>query len=149
MLLAKLERTCTCSLKAYIPVLYIVHLTNKVIGLLNACLVIGQPSSTDRGKRGTKRHVLTDQKGIPLFVSITGANTHDMKAAIDTLDTMIVQRPSYKQNLCLDKGYDFPEIEKEGTKRRYIPHIRHRGEERFRAKIFCKEMGCRKNKFLA
>ena len=31
-----------------------------------------------------------------------------MKAAIDTLDTMIVQRPSYKQNLCLDKGYDFP-----------------------------------------
>jgi hypothetical protein len=34
-----------------------------------------------------------------------------MKAAIDTLDTMIVQRPSCKQNLCLDKGYDFPEIE--------------------------------------
>ena len=52
---------------------------------------------TDRGKSGTKRHVLTDQKGIPLSVSITGANTHDMKAAIDTLDTMIVQRPSYKQ----------------------------------------------------
>jgi putative transposase len=86
---------------------------------------------TDRGKSGTKRHVLTDQKGIPLSVSITGANTHDMKAAIDTLDTIIVQRPSYKQNLCLDKGYDFPEIEKEITKRRYIPHIRHRGEERF------------------
>ena len=40
---------------------------------------------TDRGKSGTKRHVLTDQKGIPLSVSITGANTHDMKAAIDTL----------------------------------------------------------------
>ena len=86
---------------------------------------------TDRGKSGTKRHVLTDQKGIPLSVSITGANTHDMKAAIDTLDTTIVQRPHYKQNLCLDKGYDFPEIEKEITKRRYNPHIRHRGEERF------------------
>jgi putative transposase len=57
---------------------------------------------TDRGKSGTKRHVLTDQKGIPLSVSITGANTHDMKATI-------VQRPHYKQNLCLDKGYDFPE----------------------------------------
>lgn len=54
-----------------------------------------------------------------------------MKAAIDTLDTMIVQRPSCKQNLCLDKGYDFPEIEKEVIKRKYIPHIRHRGEERF------------------
>ena len=80
---------------------------------------------------GTKCHVLTDQKGIPLSVSITGVNTHDMKAAIDTLDTTIVERPSSKQNLCLDKGYDFPEIEKEVIKRKYIPHIRHRGEERF------------------
>src|SRR5262249_707713 len=52
-------------------------------------------------------------------------------AAIDTLDTTIVQRPHYKQNLCLDKGYDFPEIEKEVIKRKYIPHIRHRGEEGF------------------
>jgi len=89
------------------------------------------PNPTDRGKLGTKRHILTDQKGIPLSASITGANTHDMKAAIDTLDSVIVKRPSYEQNLCLDKGYDFPEIEKETTKRRYIPHIRHRGEERF------------------
>ena len=85
---------------------------------------------TDRGKSGTKRHVLTDQKGIPLSVSITGANTHDMKAATDTLDTVIVKRPLCKQNLCLDKGYDFPEIERETIKRKYIPHIRHKGEER-------------------
>jgi hypothetical protein len=35
-----------------------------------------------RGKSGTKRHVLTDQKGIPLSVSFTGANTHDMKASL-------------------------------------------------------------------
>jgi putative transposase len=58
--------------------------------------------STDRGKSGTKRHVLTDQSGIPLSaVTITSANTHDMKAATDTLDNVIVKRPSYKQNLCL------------------------------------------------
>ena len=38
------------------------------------------PNPTDRGKRGTKRHVLTDQLGIPLSVVITAANTHDMKA---------------------------------------------------------------------
>jgi putative transposase len=78
---------------------------------------------TDRGKRGTKRHVLTDKKGIPLSVVITAANTHDIKAATDTLDSVIVERPLKKQNLCLDKGYDFPEIERESTKRRYIPHI--------------------------
>jgi putative transposase len=83
-----------------------------------------------RGKLGTKRHVLTDQSGITLSVIITSANTLDMmKAAKDTLDNLVVKRPSCKQNLCLDKGYDFSEIEKEGIKRRYITHIHHRGEE--------------------
>jgi putative transposase len=76
------------------------------------------PNPTDRGKIGTKRHVLTDQRGIPVSVIITSANTHDMKAATDTLFPL----------LCLDKGYDYPEIERESTKRRYVPHIRHRGE---------------------
>jgi len=74
--------------------------------------------------------VLTDQSGIPLSVTITSANTHDMKAATDTLDNVIVKRPLCKQNLCLDKGYDSSEIEREVTKRKYITHIRHRGEEK-------------------
>ena len=88
------------------------------------------PNPTDRGKMGTKRHVLTDQGGIPVSVVITSANTHDMKAATETLDRTVVKRPLNKQNLCLDKGYDYPEIERESTKRRYVPHIRHRGEEK-------------------
>jgi putative transposase len=88
------------------------------------------PNPTDRGKIGTKRHVLTDQRGIPVSVVITSANTHDMKAATETLDSVIVERPLKKQNLCLDKGYDYPEIERESTKRRYLPHIRQRGEEK-------------------
>ena len=37
------------------------------------------PNPTDRGKIGTKRNVLTDQRGIPVSVIITSANTHDMK----------------------------------------------------------------------
>ena len=53
-----------------------------------------------------------------------------MKAATETLDSAIVERPLKKQNLCLDKGYDYPEIERESTKRRYVPHIRHRGVEK-------------------
>jgi putative transposase len=88
------------------------------------------PNPTDRGKMGTKRHVLTDQRGIPVSVVITSANTHDMKAATETLDNVIVERPLKKQNLCLDKGYDYPEIERESTKRRHVPHIRHRGENK-------------------
>ena len=32
------------------------------------------PNPTDRGKKGTKRHLLTEGNGIPLAVIITGAN---------------------------------------------------------------------------
>jgi transposase len=81
---------------------------------------------------------LTDKKGIPLSVVITAANTHDMKAATETLDSIIVvKRPSprkRKQNLCLDKGYDFPEIQHEIINRGYIPHIRHKGEKKRKRK---------------
>jgi putative transposase len=89
------------------------------------------PNPTDRVKLGTKHHILTDQDGIPLSVVITAASTHDMKVAINTLDNIVVKRPSYKinkekQNLCLDKGYDFQEIENRVIKKGYSPHIRHR-----------------------
>jgi IS5 family transposase len=80
--------------------------------------------------------VLADKKGIPLSVMITAANTHDMKAATETLDCIVTKRPHPKkkkqqqqqQNLCLDKGYNYPEIEQEVVKRGYVPHIRQRGE---------------------
>jgi hypothetical protein len=64
--------------------------------------------------------------GIPLSVLITAANTHDMKSAANTLDNiMIVKRRRGRilassntiQNLCLDKGYDYPEIETESIKK--------------------------------
>jgi len=90
------------------------------------------PNPTDRGKLGTKRHTLTDQRGAPVAVVITGANCHDMKAATTTLDSLTIRRPrptvECLQHLCLDKGYDFPEIEAAVAARRYTPHIRHRGE---------------------
>ena len=90
------------------------------------------PNPTDRAKLGSKRHILTDQRGTPLSAVITGANTHDMKATFQTLDGTVVKRPRprryHPQHLCLDKGYDFPEIEAGVIARNYIPHMRHRGE---------------------
>jgi putative transposase len=87
----------------------------------------GPNPTTDRGKRGTKCHVLVDQKGIPLSVIIiTFANTHDMKVITNTLDNVAVKRPSDKQNLCPDKGYDFLEVQRSSIKRRYIPYIHYR-----------------------
>ena len=37
------------------------------------------PNPTDRAKSGTKRSLLVDGKGVPLSVSVDGANRHDMK----------------------------------------------------------------------
>jgi putative transposase len=36
------------------------------------------PNPTDRGKRGVKRSLATDARGVPLSVDIEGANVHDI-----------------------------------------------------------------------
>ena len=41
---------------------------------------------TDRSKLGTKRHILTDKKGIPISVVISSAGTHDIKLVTDVVD---------------------------------------------------------------
>ena len=81
---------------------------------------------------GTKRSVLTDEKGLPLAVVLSGANTHDVKLLEETLDHIVLLRPEpdeeHSQNLCLDAGYTGSGDAVE--QRNYIPHIRPRGEER-------------------
>ncbi len=52
-----------------------------------------------------------------------------MKSAFPTIDNIVADRPkSIKQNICMDKGYDFPEIEEGVRKRGYRDHIRQKGE---------------------
>ena len=81
---------------------------------------------------GTKRSVLVDEKGLPLAIVISGANTHDIKLLEETLDHIVMQRPDldeeHPQNLCLDAGYTGSREAVE--QRNYIPHIRPRGEEK-------------------
>ena len=49
------------------------------------------------------------------------------------LDARVVRAPAHvEQHLCLDKGYDYADAERAVRRRRYIPHIRRRGEERRR-----------------
>lgn len=93
---------------------------------------------TDRGKKGTKRSILTDGKGIPLSVTVDGANRHDKKLVKDTLDAIIFERPSQDegiQNICMDKGYDFPDIRELVKGYGYTAHIKSRGEENLRIQI--------------
>jgi len=89
------------------------------------------PNPTDRAKRGSKRHVLTDRRGVPLALVVTAANVHDKWLIGRALDAVVVRGPRgprRPKNLCLDKGYDYVDTEAEVLLRRIEPHIRRRGE---------------------
>lgn len=56
-----------------------------------------------------------------------------MKLVEATLTAMVVERPhttaAQRQHLCLDKGYDYPQIRELLDEWGYTAHIRTRGEE--------------------
>ncbi|HEV8051464.1 MAG TPA: transposase, partial [Parachlamydiaceae bacterium] len=99
---------------------------------------------TDRSKLGTKRHILTDAKGIPLSAVISSASTHDIKLVTDVVDNTIIKRSSssstkrslsgkrkLQQHLCLDKACNSKTAKQEIIRRGYVPHLpykRKRGE---------------------
>lgn len=86
-------------------------------------------SPVDRSKRGSKIHLLVDQRGAPLSVQITGANIHDKWLADDLIISMVVPRPTVEQveqHICMDKGYDYPDVHEFVELARYVVHIKHR-----------------------
>jgi|SRR5262245_25024346 len=46
------------------------------------------PNPTDRGKLGTKHHVLTEAQGIPLSTTVTGANAADVNQLLPLVDNI-------------------------------------------------------------
>lgn len=92
------------------------------------------PNPTDRAKSGVKRSVLTEGHGVPIGLAVEGANRQDMKMVRDTFESIIVKRPKptrkKKQNMCLDKGYDYAEVRDLLKEFGFTAHIRTRGEER-------------------
>ncbi len=91
------------------------------------------PNPTDRGKDGTKRSLLTEAGGVPVGLVLDGANRNDFKLARATLDSIPIARPeptpAEPQGLCLDKGYDYPEVYALADEFGFTAHIRKRGEE--------------------
>ncbi len=66
-----------------------------------------------------------------LSVLITGANVHDKWMVAKALDAVVLRTsrgPRRPKNLCLDKGYDYADVEAALSARRIVPHIRRRGE---------------------
>ena len=91
---------------------------------------------TDKGKAGSKRHVVSDRGGIPLAVVLTAANVHDstvLEEAVDGIEPIKRSRgrpgrPRKRpKKLHADKAYDFPRCRKALRKRGITPRIARRG----------------------
>ena len=67
---------------------------------------------TDRGKKGTKKSMVTDGDGGPLGVVIAGANVLERRFLAATIESIVVERPEptkdEPQHMPLDKAYDNP-----------------------------------------
>jgi len=91
------------------------------------------PNPTDRGKNGSKRHLIVDGQGTPLAIEHTGANVHDSEMAIALVDGIppIKQprgRPRKRPDEVLaDRAYDAKEkIRKPLRQRKTEPLIAKR-----------------------
>jgi hypothetical protein len=61
---------------------------------------------------------------VPIAVEITGANIHDKWMAGATLDAVVFRAPRGPRrpsNLCLDKGFDYADTEREVRDRGVVP----------------------------
>jgi putative transposase len=81
---------------------------------------------TDRAKLGGKIHILVDQGGAPLAVDVFGANHNEKWHVAALICSILIQRPTQTQHLCLDKAYDSWEVHVFVKQQGYIPHIKHR-----------------------
>ena len=91
------------------------------------------PNPTDRGKPGTKRHILTERGGLPLATLLTGANRHESvvfeddarcRASIKQPNGPRRKRPD---KLHADKAYDIPRCRRALSQRHIQVRIARKG----------------------
>jgi len=76
------------------------------------------PNPTDRGKSGSKHHVMTDAQGIPLTATVTAANVNEVTQVFEVLTSMpaVGGKPGRKrekaERLQGDRGYDSEPVRK-------------------------------------
>jgi transposase len=93
------------------------------------------PNPTDRGRPGTKRHLITDRHGIPLAFLLTGANVHDsipFENLLDAVPPVAGKRgrpKSRPDKLHADKAYDHRRCRRACLRRHIKPRIARRGVE--------------------
>jgi transposase len=93
------------------------------------------PNPTDRGKPGTKRHVVVDRNGIPLAIGVTAANRPDdtvFAALVDAVEPLKRPRGRPRQRpakVHADKGYDYPHCRQTLRQRGIQARIARKGIE--------------------
>jgi transposase len=93
------------------------------------------PNPTDRGKPGTKRHLIVERTGIPLVAMLTGANQHDSMVfetlidAVPPIRQLSGQRRKRPAKLHADKAYDIPRCRQALTRRHIRIRIARKGVE--------------------
>jgi putative transposase len=65
------------------------------------------PNPTDRGKSGSKIHLLVDRAAHCWPSYVSAANRHDKCSLQDLVLSMVVDRPDSKQHPCLDLTFSF------------------------------------------
>ena len=73
---------------------------------------------------------MTEAKGIPVALLLSGANRHDMKKLADLLDAIVIEpAPLEPPHLAVDRGYDYPSCRAAATARGYTAHIPAKASE--------------------
>lgn len=91
------------------------------------------PSPVDRGRAGSKHHLITDGHGTPHAVLLTGGNRNDVTQLLPLFDTIPpirgrVGRPRHKpDSLFADRGYDHDIYRDQVSDRGSVPAIARRG----------------------
>ena len=93
------------------------------------------PSPVDRGRPGSKQHLLVDATGIPLAFSVTGGNRNDVTQLIPLLDAVpavggVGGRPRRRpESVIADRGYDHDKYRRLVRQRGVKPVIARRQTE--------------------
>ncbi|TYC07386.1 transposase, partial [Micromonospora sp. MP36] len=93
------------------------------------------PNPVDRGKPGSKIHVVCDRAGLPLAVMVTAANVHDSQLLLPMLDSVpAIRTPAGRRRwrpdkLHADKAYDSRGLRAEVRRRGIAVRIARKGVE--------------------
>ncbi|TQF07757.1 IS5 family transposase [Kitasatospora acidiphila] len=93
------------------------------------------PNPVDRGRYGSKIHMVTERTGLPLSIGISGANLHDSQAleplvrGIAPVRSRRGPRRRRPAKLHADKAYDYTHLRRWLRSRGVTPRIARRGIE--------------------